>query len=78
MSTCKWLDLQALGSQPILPKILPNHCQRGIYGICSRLIKKNRKIIPRILTDFAHKSLQTRMMGDLISWIKNECLTAGD
>ena len=26
MSTCNWLDLQTLGSQPIMPKNLPNHC----------------------------------------------------
>ena len=25
MSTCKWLDLQTLGSQPVMPKNLPNH-----------------------------------------------------
>ena len=26
MSTCNLLDLQTLGSQPIMPKNLPNHC----------------------------------------------------
>ena len=26
MSTCNWLDLQTLGSQPIVPKILHDHC----------------------------------------------------
>jgi hypothetical protein len=26
MSTCNWLDLQTLGSQPIMPKNLPEHC----------------------------------------------------
>ena len=26
MSTCNWLDLQALGSQPVMPKNLPDHC----------------------------------------------------
>lgn len=50
-----------------------------MYGICFELIQKTRKTTtwkpvglgnPRILTDFAHKSLQTRMTGDLISWIK--------
>ena len=25
MPTCNWLDLQTLGSQPIMPKNLPNH-----------------------------------------------------
>ena len=25
MSTCKWLDLEAPGSRPIMPKNLPNH-----------------------------------------------------
>ena len=26
MSTCYWLDLQTLGSQPIMPKNLSDHC----------------------------------------------------
>ena len=26
MWTCGWLDLQTLGSRPIMPKILPGHC----------------------------------------------------
>ena len=26
MSTCNQLDLQTLGSQPIMPKNLPDHC----------------------------------------------------
>jgi hypothetical protein len=26
MSTCKRLDLQTLGSQPVMPKNLPDHC----------------------------------------------------
>ena len=26
MSTCSRLDLQTLGSQPIMPKNLPDHC----------------------------------------------------
>ena len=25
MSRCNWLDLQALGSQPVMPKNLPDH-----------------------------------------------------
>ena len=25
MSTCKWLDLHTLGSQPIMPKNIPDH-----------------------------------------------------
>ena len=29
MSTYNWLDLQTLGSQPIMPKNLPDHCLRG-------------------------------------------------
>ena len=28
MSTCNWLDLQTLGSQPVMPKNLPNHCPK--------------------------------------------------
>ena len=30
MSTCNRLDLQALGSQPVMPKNLPNHCTKPI------------------------------------------------
>ena len=26
MSACNRLDLQALGSQPVMPKTLPDHC----------------------------------------------------
>ena len=26
MSTCNWLDLQTLGSPPVMPTKLPNHC----------------------------------------------------
>ena len=26
MSTCNWLDLQTIGSQPVMPKNLPDHC----------------------------------------------------
>ena len=28
MSTCNWLDLQILGSQPVMPKNLPDHWLR--------------------------------------------------
>ena len=28
MSTCNRLDLQTLGSQPIMPKNLPDHCSK--------------------------------------------------
>ena len=29
MSTCNRLDLQTLGSQPVMPKNLPDHCGKG-------------------------------------------------
>ena len=32
MSTCNQLDLQTLGSQPIMPKNLPDHCSHHISG----------------------------------------------
>jgi hypothetical protein len=32
MSTCNRLDLQTLGSQPTMPKILPGHCSHHIQG----------------------------------------------
>ena len=51
MSTCKWMDLQTLGSQPIMPKNLPNHCsiidlQEVLLGgggsnVCRTRMKKN-------------------------------------
>ena len=28
MSTCNRLDLQTLGSQPVMPKNLPDHCHK--------------------------------------------------
>jgi hypothetical protein len=28
MSTWNWWDLQTLGSQPLMPKNLPDHCNR--------------------------------------------------
>ena len=31
MSTCNWLDLQTLGSQPVMPKNLPDHCPRSLH-----------------------------------------------
>jgi hypothetical protein len=39
MSTCNRLDLQALGSQPIMPKNLPEHCHLlksySVIGNCN-------------------------------------------
>jgi hypothetical protein len=32
MSTCNRLDLQILGSQPIVPKNLPDHCLQYIFN----------------------------------------------
>ena len=29
MSTCNWLDLQTVGSQPVMPKNFPDHCFPG-------------------------------------------------
>jgi hypothetical protein len=31
MSTCNWLDLQSVGSRPIMPKNLPNHWTGAAY-----------------------------------------------
>ena len=33
MSTCNRLDLQTLGSQPIMPQNLPDHCSNVISGV---------------------------------------------
>ena len=41
MSTCNWLDLQTLGSQPIMPKNLPDHClKEHLWGkFCGELFE---------------------------------------
>ena len=31
MWTCNWLDLQTLGSQPVMLKSLPDHCIHVLY-----------------------------------------------
>ena len=44
MSTCSWLDLQTLGSQPvIMPKNLPDHCHVPLAAIdgTGRPIQRN-------------------------------------
>ena len=33
MSTCYRLDLQTLGSQPVMPNNLPDHCEEGIHDL---------------------------------------------
>jgi hypothetical protein len=42
MSTCKWLDLQALGSQLIIPKNLPDHWVEHVkyvfFGFCMQKV----------------------------------------
>jgi hypothetical protein len=40
MSTCNWLDLQTLGSQPIMPKNLPDHWS---LPELLRILKENLK-----------------------------------
>ena len=40
-STCNWLDLQALGSQPVMPKNLPNHCIEMHYNDLSFQLSKH-------------------------------------
>ena len=40
MSTCNHrLDLQTLGSQPIVPKNLPDHCLAGVYILPQMLLR---------------------------------------
>ena len=43
MSTCNWLDLQTLGSQPIMPKNLPGHCLLLIH--LSTLVGVNHLVL---------------------------------
>ena len=44
MSTCNWLDLQTLGSQPVMPKILPDHCFATNYMHLCRLLIRDRNL----------------------------------
>ena len=51
MSTCNWLDLQTLGSQPvIMPKNLPDHCPEfdTAMGIDGEGINNSKTIIAQI------------------------------
>ena len=53
LSTCHWLDLQTLGSQPITPKNLPDHCVReDVY----RLLQCNIIVSSSILCHFFKES----------------------
>ena len=38
MSTCNRLDLQTLGSQPIMPKNLPDHCSGYQYWCLPQIL----------------------------------------
>ena len=43
MSTCNRLDLQTLGSQPVMPKNLPDRCYPGVtlttlYFMCQGVV----------------------------------------
>jgi hypothetical protein len=40
MSTCNRLDLQTLGSQLIMPKNLPNHCNHLVVMVCLISLEK--------------------------------------
>ena len=39
MSTCNRFDLQTLGSQPIMPKNVPDHCSSGLKTHVNRPLK---------------------------------------
>jgi len=45
MSTCNRLDLQTLGSQPIMPKTLPEHCP-GDYACMCAVCTRRIQLIP--------------------------------
>ena len=39
MSTCNRLNLQTLGSQPVMPKNLPDHCSKRVdFGVLRTLL----------------------------------------
>ena len=55
MSTCNRLDLQTLGSQPIMPKNLPDHCSE----------------VPKLLTNSIYQDLlqlPTKLTKNMFSW----------
>ena len=44
MSTCNRLDLQTLGSQPVMPKNLPDHCSECCFSKFFCLLEIQQKI----------------------------------
>ena len=44
MSACNRLDLQTLGSQPVMPKNLPDHCSELVF-LSSLSVRSSKKII---------------------------------
>ena len=56
MSTCKWLDLQTLGSQSVMPKNLLDHCLEVKLGFCKNLLDQYcLEVRLGMLTDHAQK-----------------------
>ena len=51
MSTCNWLDLQTLGFQPIMTKILPDHWS-GPLSIILRVVIFVRFPLKKIVNTF--------------------------
>ena len=41
MSTCNWMDLQTLGSQPIMPKISPINDMEDVVSRWARVREDN-------------------------------------
>ena len=54
MSTCNRMDLQTLGSQPVVPKNLPNHCPEISPNLTNNLLMKLETAgeLPIILEDY--------------------------
>ena len=52
MSTCNRLDLQTLGSQPVMPKILPDHWSRDHFGLHQR--KRNVRVTMEFEVSIRH------------------------
>jgi len=50
MSTCNQLDLQTLGSQPVMPKNLPAHCRTLLWILPFEMVLQNMSFFLRFIS----------------------------
>ena len=66
MSTCNWLDLQTLGSQLVMPKILPDYWPNHLPGKWSQMVIWWNPHPSTVVPKLTHKpSICTRICKDL-------------